>query len=133
MNDELFEFGAFMTDDEAKQMLDSIVKRVGELCAAEDNKTAIVNPDKIQQVLYVYEVLKFLTKSNRSVKVTYEIHEPYKSMGSVSVSGEHIKFKNPNGFLKAVELSSNFEVYPKTDGTVRMDFTFHGLTKSIKQ
>ena len=33
--------------------------------------------------------------------------------------------------MKAVELASNFEVYPKTDGTVQMDFTFHGLTRAI--
>lgn len=133
MNDELLGFDTeFLSDDEVEQMLDSIVTGMGKLCAAEDRQTAIVKPDRVKELLYVYEVLKHLTKANKGVRVTYELYKPYKSMGCVSVIGKHPTFKNPTGFMKAVELSNNLDVYPKTDGTVQMDFTFHGLTKSVK-
>lgn len=75
-------------------------------------------------------MLKYLTKGTKA-KVTYALHEPYKSMGVVSVVGSDLLFRNTEWFMKAVELASNFEVYPKTDGTVQMDFTFHGLTRAI--
>jgi hypothetical protein len=50
----------------------------------------------------------------------------------VSVTGKDLLFRKTEWFMKEVELASNFEVYPKTDGTVQMNFTFHGLTKPIE-
>lgn len=131
-NEELGFDTEFMTDDEVEQMLDSLVTTVGEAVAIDDSKTSIINPFKIQQVLYTYKVLKYLTKGIKGAKVSYELHEPYISMGSVSVTGKDLLFRKPEWFMKAVELASNFEVYPKTDGTVQMNFTFHGLTKPIE-
>lgn len=121
----------FTTDAEVEEMLDNIVNAIGEEVILEDSKTAIINPYKIQQVLYTYKVLKYLTKGTNA-KVSYELHSPYKSMGSVTISGKNLIFRNAKWFMKAVELSANFEVYPKTDGTVEMNFTFHGLTKPIE-
>ena len=120
----------FMSDEEVEAMLDSLVTTVGDEAAADDSHTAIVNPYRIQQVLYTYKVLKYLAKGTKA-KVTYTLHAPYKSMGSVSVVGSDMLFKNTEWFMKAVALASNFEVYPKTDGTIQMNFTFHGLTRAI--
>lgn len=122
----------FLTDDEVEQMLDSIVISAGEIAEFEDSQTSMINLYKLQQVLYTYKVLKYLTKGMTNIRVTYELHKPYKSMGSVSVIGSCISFRKPEWFMKAVELSNNFEVYPKTDGMVQMNFTFHGLTIPIE-
>lgn len=120
----------FMSDEEVEEMLDNLVTTIGDEAAADDSQTAIVNPYRIQQVLYTYKVLKYLTKGTKA-NVTYELHEPYKSMGSVSVVGANLLFRNAEWFMKAVELASNFEVYPKTNGAVQMNFTFHGLTRAV--
>lgn len=121
----------FTSDAEVEEMLDNLVITVGDEAAADDSQTAIINPYRIQQVLYTYKVIKYLTKGTKA-RVTYTLHEPYKSMGVVSVVGSDLLFRNTEWFMKAVELASNFEVYPKTDGTVQMDFTFHGLTRAIE-
>lgn len=131
-NEELGFDTEFMTDEEVEQMLDSLVTTVAEEASADDSKTAIINPYKIQQVLYTYKVLKYLVKGIKGAKVDYELHEPYRSMGSVSVVGKDLIFRKPEWFMKAVELANNFEVYPKTNGTVQMNFTFHGLTKPLE-
>lgn len=122
----------FMTDEEVENMLDSIVTTVGDAVADNDRKTSFVNVYKIQQVLYVYKVMKYLTKGQSGVKISYELYKPFNSMGYVSVIGKKIVFRKPEWFMKAVELSNNFEVYPKTNGTVQMNFTFHGLTTPIE-
>lgn len=133
MNNEELGFDTeFMTDDEVEQMLDSIVTTVAEEVVIDDSKTSIINPYKIQQVLYTYKVLKYLMKGTKKAKVSYELHEPFRSMGSVSVVGKNLVFRKPEWFMKAVELANNFEVYPKTDGTIQMNFTFHGLTKPLE-
>lgn len=120
----------FMSDAEVEEMLDNIVTTVGDEAAADDSQTAIINPYRIQQVLYTYKVLKYLTKGTNA-KVSYKLHSPYKSMGCVSVESSDVLFGQTAWFMKAVELASNFEVYPKTNGTIQMNFTFHGLTKAI--
>lgn len=121
----------FSTDEEVDEMLDDILRSLGEQIIAEDNKTAMINPIKAQQVMYTYKLLKYLTK-NTGAKVTYELYSPLKSMGSVTVVGKNIVFQQHNWFFKAIEFASNFEAYPKLDGTVEMNFTFHGLTKPIE-
>ena len=131
MNEQELGFDTeFMSDAEVEETLDNLVTAIGDEAAADDSHTAIINPHRIQQVLYTYKVLKYLTKGTKA-KVSYELHAPYKSMGSVSIVGSDLLFRNTKWFMKAVELASNFEVYPKTDGTVQMDFTFHGLTIAI--
>ena len=132
MNEEFGFDTEFMTDEEVEDMLDSIVTTVTTEIVIDDNKTSVINPYKIQQVLYTYKVLKYLMKGNKGAKISYELHKPYKSIGSVSVVGRNLVFRKPEWFMKAVELANNFEVYPKTDGTVQMNFTFHGLTNPIE-
>ena len=132
MNDETLGFDTeFMTDDEVEEMLDSLVTEMGNEAMMEDNKTSIVNPFKIQQVLYTYKVMKYLVKGTNT-RVSYVLHKPYRSMGRVQVVGMELSFRKPDWFMKAVALANNFEVYPKTDGTVQMNFTFHSLTEPIE-
>jgi len=121
----------FENDADVDAALDTLVTVVAHTSRVEDNRTQIVNPITMQHLLYTYKILKYLTKG-AGTKVTYELHEPYKSMGSVTVCGKNITFAKPEWFMKAVELAANFEVYPKTDGTVEMNFTFHGLTKPVE-
>lgn len=121
----------FENDADVDAALDTLVTVVAQTSRVEDTRTQIVNPITMQHLLYTYKILKYLTKGT-GTKVTYELHEPYKSMGSVTVCGKNITFAKPEWFMKAVELAANFEVYPKTDGTVEMNFTFHGLTKPVE-
>lgn len=121
----------FTSPEEVEEMLNSLTELIGEQAENENNRTAIINPDKIKGVLYTYKVLKYLTKGTEA-KVTYKLNEPYRSMGSVNVVGKNLTFSKPEWFMVAVKLASNFNVYPKTDGTVRMDFTFHGLTTTLE-
>lgn len=131
MNEHELSFDTeFMSDEEVEEMLDNIVSTIGEKLSSDDIKTSIINPYRVKQVLYTYNMLKCLTKGTNA-NVYYKLHSPYKSMRCVSVTGSCLLFRNTELFMKAIELASNFEVYPKTDGTVQMNFTFHGLTMAI--
>lgn len=133
MNKEEFGFDTeFLSDEEVESMLNSIVSTVGEIANTDNEKTSIVNPYKIEHVMYTYKVMKYLTRHLKGIGVSYELYKPYNSMGSVSVVGKNLEFNRPDWFMKAVELSNNFEVYARTDGTVQMNFTFHGLTMPIE-
>lgn len=132
MDNQEFDFESeYVSDSEIEEAMDSLVISVANDIAQDESRTSIINPYRMQQVLYTYKVMKYLMKGT-SAKVTYKLHEPYQSMGSVSVTGKDIEFKKVSWFLRAAELASNYEVYPKTDGTVCMTFTFHGITTPIE-
>ena len=129
MENKKFDFNAeFSTDEEVEEALDALIIFTAEELKKQDDRPCVINPSKIKQVLYTYKVLKYLTRGQKGVKVEYKLNSPYKSMGYVSVTGKHPTFRKPEWFMRAAELSGNFEVYPKTNGTVQMNFTFHGLT-----
>lgn len=132
MDNQEFDFESeYSSDEEIEEAMDSLVISVANGIEQDEGRTSIINPYRMQQLLYTYKVMKYLMKGS-SAQVTYKIHEPYQSMGSVSVTGNDIGFKNMSWFLRAAEMASNYEVYPKTDGTVCMTFTFHGLTTPIE-
>jgi len=112
-----------------EMLLDEIIKTVADAVDAEDNRASIVNHDKVKLVLRIYHLLKRLS----GVKVTYKLNEPFKSMGSVSVVGKNIIFNNPEIFTAASRLASNVDIFPKTDGNIQVDFTFHGLIQLTKE
>lgn len=90
------------------------------------------NPDvdkvRICQMLYSYLALRHIT-NGRNVKVKYELFEPSKNMGYISVTGRKIDYQNSKVFKTVTSLATNFEAYPKTNGTVQLNFTFHKLRK----
>ena len=132
MGNQEFDFESeYASDSEIEEAMDSLVISVANDIAQDESRTSIINPYRMQQILYTYKVMKYLMKGTYA-KVTYKLHEPYQSMGSVSVTGNDIEFKKISWFLRAAELASNYEVYPKTDGTVCMTFTFHGITTPIE-
>lgn len=122
----------FMTDDEVEEAIEFITLETAKMIAEDESKSSVINPDKTKNLLNTYKLMKYLMKDNKKAKVTCEFNEPFNSMGSVGVTGRRLNFRKPEWFMKAVELSDNFEVYPKADGTVQMNFTFHGLTIPVE-
>lgn len=121
----------FTSDEEVNEMLENLIDFIGEQAEQEDCKTAIINPMKVKMVLCTYKVLKYIIRGSKA-KVTYELNKPYKSMGSVTVVGKELNFGKSEWFIAIAKLASNINVYPKANGLVQMDFTFHGLTTAIE-
>ena len=121
----------FNSDEEVWEMHDNVVVTVGEAVMVDESRPAVLNPIKIQQMQFAYGVLKYLTKGT-GAKLTYALNEPFKSMGSISVEGKNLTFTNAEWFARAAEFASNTEVYPLTNGNVKMTLTFHGLVRPIE-
>ena len=108
-----------------KDLLDIVMKRISEEHNAEYKNV----DDKIEMIDLLE---KYLNSSVENVKVTKHINEPFKGMGYISVTGKDIIFESPGTLATAAALASNVDIYPKTDGTVQVDFTFHGIAKKVK-
>ena len=110
---------------------DELLMFVGEMIEEEEMKTAIIVPEKYEQIRFVYAVMKYLTKDT-DAEVSCRLNEPFKSMGSVSVETEEITFTNTEWFARAAGYASNLDIYPLVNGKIRIDFTFHHITTPIE-
>lgn len=120
----------FLTDEDLEQSMDDFIEMISQELEAEEWNTTMLDFQKSKQIQFAYSVLKYLTRGSDAV-VSYKLHEPFKTMGSVSVEGKSIEFYQPEWFARVAEFASNTEVYPLAKNRVRLTFTFHGLTKSI--
>lgn len=120
----------FLTDEDLEQSMDDFIEAISQELEDEERNTTVLDIQKSKQIQFAYSVLKYLTRGSDAV-VSYKLHEPFKTMGSVSVEGKSIEFYQPEWFARVAEFASNTEVYPLAKNRVRLTFTFHGLTKSI--
>lgn len=123
---EILEFKG--KSDEDKE-LDDFILALGKAVQVSESKPAVINIENVKNIVKAYDIVKQLTKGTH-VKVEYRINEPVRSMGYVGIIGKNIPINNVDLFMQVTKLASNFNVYVKTNGTIEMDFTFHGLVKS---
>lgn len=110
--------------------LDGFIEELGKMIAEEEASPSVLSVAKYKQVEFVYECMKYLMRG-ADANVYYSLFEPVKTMASVSVESESIEISDPLWFSRAVSFASNVEVYPLTNGKLRMTFTFHDITKLI--
>lgn len=121
----------FLTDAELEQAMDEVVNGVKDDIIKDELRTTILNPLKMEQFKFAYAALQYIMKG-KDVQVSYKMYEPFKTMGSITVEGAVLEFNKPEWFARIAEFANNTEIYPLTKNTVRMTFTFHGLTTPIE-
>lgn len=131
MKETPFDFDKeFESEEEAMASVDEVIMEIANDVSKDEDGTSVIIPERVEHVETAYKALRFIAKG-KNVDVTYELNEPYTSMGSVTVVGKEVIITNPVLFAKVASMASNFEVYPKTNGTVQMNFTFHNLTRKV--
>ena len=110
---------------------DAFLCTIGKLLEQSDTGISVVNPQRLREMQFTYRVVRDVLAGG-DARVSYRLHEPLKSMGSISIEGKLITFAMPEWFARAAEFADNTEIYPLVDDEVRITFTFHNLTKSIE-
>lgn len=115
---------------ESERQLDSLLEAIGSRIEHEDQQTQIINLPRVKQMEFAVEALKILLR-DQDVQITTKLNEPFKSDGSVSVEGKSLVFARTEWFIRVAKAAANVEVYPLTNGKLRMTFTFHNITAPI--
>ncbi len=101
-------------------------RELGAMIWAEEARMNAVNEVRVRQVELAEEILKRIV-IGEDVKIEKSLFWPFPSMGGISVTGEMFEIDDMEAFSKVVSMASNMDICVKTDQTVEMDFTFHGL------
>lgn len=86
-----------------------------------------INVQRLDQLKFAYALAQKYT-SGINIKVCLCENAPFMGMGSVQIEGKSITFANTEWFARMAEFANNTEIYPLSNGTVRVTFTFYGLT-----
>ncbi|MBQ3193305.1 MAG: hypothetical protein IJO21_03030 [Oscillospiraceae bacterium] len=119
-----------MSNKFENEELDAIIQALGQAIEADEQRTGILSPERLQQMEGAYRLLLELAKETDAV-VTYQLNAPFKSMGSICMEAESFEFTDIPKLIKAIHTSDNIDIYPLTNGHIRMVLTFHGLVKAI--
>lgn len=111
--------------------LDELIQPIIEELKFEEEMPAILDPVKMEQMKFAYAALQHLAKCTNAT-ISYELNEPFKTVGTITVEGKSLEFFNAEWFSRALEFASNTEVYPLTNGKVRMTLTFHSIARLMK-
>ena len=115
-----------MTDDELDEYLSPFYDAVRKHNA----EPSVINTDGIKKVAIVYETMRRLL-AGTGARISYELHEPWSSSGVVTVIAKSLSFTNISAFGEAARSAANYEIYPRVDGRVQLNFAFDHLTEPI--
>lgn len=108
---------------DAQAILNELLQRTDRMEAGE----IPINVQRVDQLKFAYALAQKYT-SGINVKVSLCENTPFMGMGSVQIEGKNITFANTEWFARMAEFANNTEIYPLSNGTVRVTFTFYGLT-----
>ena len=122
------------TEEREKKDLDELLIRIGRAIDEDESGIHVTNPERMRSFLACGEAIKLLF-SGRGTRVIISPHDMYPSMGTIEVATRRLCLEDLEGielFTLATGIASNYEIYPKLDGTIVLAITFYGLTKKMK-
>lgn len=107
----------------------AFIEAVGAAIKAEETAPQVLNVPRLLQLIQAYQQLQVIAWE--SWKISYSLHEPYTSMGVISAEATELTFEQMGKLHQILEHASNTEIYPLLNGNIRMNITFHGITKRV--
>lgn len=118
--DEFFEL-----DEHTQAMFEAI----GAAVEQEESEPHVLNIPRVLQMTCAFRQIKRIAWPDWQISCS--MHEPYTSMGVISIEASEFTFESMTILSQILIAASNVEIYPLTNGNLRMNITFHGITKRM--
>lgn len=96
------------------------------------SQVKMLNPSRYKLMLRTAAQLTDLlrkTVSDGELKIDVD---PTFNLGSITVELDSLSVDEPLAFADVIYKADNFEIYPLTNGKIRLDVTFQSVLKTIK-
>ena len=115
---------------ENQNELDELIDCIGQWILEDEQQPSTLQPLRLQMMNFSYRILKRIAEEN-GMTVSYELHKPFQSMGSICLEGKDLVFLHCKQLSRAISFADNVDAFPLTNGRIRFILTFHGLTKKV--
>ena len=96
-----------------------------------ESTVKIINPCRYQLMIQTAAKLTALLRKTMSEgEVNIEINDTF-NLGSISVELDSLTITEPLAFSDIICKADNFEIYPLTNGNIRLDIAFQGVLKTL--
>lgn len=120
----------YPAEGDAEQALADLMKKVWKAIVEDESGISVQDPKRMEEFLTCRRVLKTVLRGD-GLKMNAIPHDDFPSVGTISITAKYLNVTNPALFAKACALASNYEMYPKLDGTVVFNLTFYGMTRKV--
>lgn len=97
-----------------------------------NSSASFPNVQRIRDVAVVTDMMYRLCTDDK-IRVSNSLPDISNGFAEVVVEGPSIEIFSPDMFQRVIKLANNFEVYPLTNGKVRMAFGFYGLKTKVEE
>lgn len=115
---------------ELDEDMDAIVEALGNAIEQEESEPQVLNVPRMLLMVRAYKLIRQIAWD--SWKITSAVHKPYTSMGVITIEAEEFTFDRLSVLQEVLSGASNVEIFPLTNGNLKMNITFHGITKRME-
>ena len=102
---------------------------IGSAIEKEEAEPHVLNIPRIQQMAFAFKQIQQIAWPEWQIQ--YSLHDPYISMGVIKIEAPEFTFESMPILSRILLTASNVEVYPLTNGNLRMSITFNGIAKRV--
>ena len=118
-----------MEDDEVFAEFDALIAMLNSLPRP---SVTMLNQGRVEEMKFAADMIRHTLKETGSeAHIECKQHELDPGIGIITVEGIELTFVDMEGFARAAEFASNFEVYPLVQNKVRMAYAFYGLVTPL--
>ena len=118
----------YFDENEFDTTLDALIEYVYSLPKP---KLKIINPERYRLMLQcAAELAALLRETTETAEVNIDINDFF-STGAVSVVLNSLTVYDPAAFSQLISHAENFEIYPLTNGKIRLAISFHSVLETI--
>lgn len=96
------------------------------------SQVKMLNPSRYKLMLRTAaQLTDLLRKTVSDGELEIDV-DPTFNLGSITVELDSLSVDEPLAFVDVIYKADNFEIYPLTNGKIRLDVTFQSVLKTIK-
>ena len=93
----------------------------------------IINNKRMKEIEVAYDILKEIIEDySHDAKFDFKINQFNNGNVTIEIETDELVVKNISNFISVIQLASNFEVYPLTNGNIKFSIMFHDVMEVIK-
>jgi len=120
----------FKEDQELLETFDAFVEVLREKLSVP--KTHILNPVRLKELQDAYlAISKIVLDISPDAKIDCELNKLTPTQAAIVVETDEIVVKDIKLFISGINGANNFEVYPLTNGKIKMAIMFHKIMQEI--
>ena len=105
---------------------------MGFMKSLPESQVKMLNPSRYKLMLRTAAQLTDLLRKTVSDGELEINVDPTFNLGSITVELDSLSVDEPLAFADVIYKADNFEIYPLTNGKIRLDVTFQSVLKTIK-